>query len=365
MDVFLTQGKISRAPALETCIRWDMKLGLYKLTRPKAAANDWIWIADHVVSKGVHKCFVILGVRMSTLQLRDNLVIGLNDVEPIAIVPMRTSNGELVRVELEKARKAIGGISPLAIVADHGSDLRHGGNLFCERHPETVCLYDVTHGIARVYERILREEDAWEAFSTKCANFKKRVQLTELARIAPPNQRTKARFHNIDVLVDWANSHLDLGGEYSKDEKESLAWIQEYKEDLVYWGQAVEIGRLTRKFVREKGYYRGCEEALGTQLLELEHCPRAEEFACEMIDLVQGEGDKLPEGIVAVGTSEIIESLFGKHKMVSGRGPRQMGRLVLTMASRVGEAPSEELIALSHNKIKTIDVDCWVKRSFV
>jgi hypothetical protein len=59
MEIFCTQGKIDRAPASETCIQWEMKFGLYKLSRPKAAADDWIWLADHVVSKGAYKCLVI------------------------------------------------------------------------------------------------------------------------------------------------------------------------------------------------------------------------------------------------------------------------------------------------------------------
>ena len=60
MEFFHRQGKLDRAPVVETCIQWEMKFGLYKLTRPKAVADDWIWIADHVVSKGVHKCLVVL-----------------------------------------------------------------------------------------------------------------------------------------------------------------------------------------------------------------------------------------------------------------------------------------------------------------
>ena len=96
MEFFHRQGKLDRAPVVETCIQWEMKFGLYKLTRPKAVADDWIWIADHVVSKGVHKCLVVLGVRMSTLLKKDDLTVAFEDVEPLGIVPMKTSNGSRV-----------------------------------------------------------------------------------------------------------------------------------------------------------------------------------------------------------------------------------------------------------------------------
>ena len=57
LEALHQQGKLERAPTTETCIRWEMKLGLHKLTRPKPCANDWIWIADHVVSKEAYKYF--------------------------------------------------------------------------------------------------------------------------------------------------------------------------------------------------------------------------------------------------------------------------------------------------------------------
>lgn len=96
LEVFHQYGKLDRAPAVETCIQWEMKLGLHKLTRPKAKADDWVWIADHVVSKGMYKCLVVLRVRMSQLEKKQILTISMSDVEPIAIVPMKTSNGNLI-----------------------------------------------------------------------------------------------------------------------------------------------------------------------------------------------------------------------------------------------------------------------------
>ena len=111
MEVFHQQGKIDRAPAVETCIQWELKLGLYKLTRSKEAADDWIWIADHVVNKGEHKCLVVLGVRMNTLLRKDDLTIDYEDVEPLGIVPMKVSNGGLIEAEFETLLNANHGIA--------------------------------------------------------------------------------------------------------------------------------------------------------------------------------------------------------------------------------------------------------------
>ena len=364
IEILHEQGKIDRAPAVETCIQWEMKLGLYKLTRQKDIADDWVWIADHVVSKGVHKCLVVLGVRMSKLLKKGDLTISYKDVEPLGIVPMKVSNGGFIEAEFETLLKANNGIPPLAIVADHGSDLRCGGKYFCETHPGVISIYDVTHKIAKLYEYQLQDDELWKTFIKKCADFKKQVQLTEYSDVAPPNQRSKARYHNIDVLVDWGIKKRMDYEKFSPETQEKLQWLKEYDTDLEYWRQLVGVGRIVRDFVRTQGLWFECYEELMDCLINVELCPRADRFACDLIDFVKEEGNKVPKGKCVIGSSEIVESLFGKHKSISERGPKPMGRLVLSMASRVGERPTESLIKTAFEQIKESDIDVWLKKVF-
>lgn len=364
MTVFRNQGKIDRSPSVETCIQWEMKLGAYKLTRPKEAADDWIWIADHVVSKGAYKCLAVLGVRMSTLSKKEDLTVAYEDLEPLGIVPMKVSNGGLMEAEFETILQANHNIPPLAIVKDHGSDLRCGGRLFCEKHPGVIDIYDITHKVARLYEHLLKNDESWEGFTKKCAYFKKQIQLTEYANIAPPNQRSKARYHNIDVLVDWGTKQLLHYVEFSKEAKSKLSWLREYENQLEYWGQLVEVGRVSRDFIRKNGFYFECSEQLEDLLMGMELLPNAHQFACDLISFVEEEGDKVPQGKRVIGSSEIVESLFGKHKIIAGRGPKPIGRLILSMASRVGEQPTEDLVQTAFEQVKERDVDAWLKKAF-
>ena len=364
MQVFREQGKLDRAPAVETCIQWEMKLGLHKLMRPKEAANDWIWIIDHVVSKGVHKCLVVLGVRMASLLKRDDLTVSFEDVEPLGIVPMKSSNGGLMETELKTVLSTNHGIPPLAILRDDGPDLRCGGRLFCEAYPQVIDAEDIPHKIACLYKHWLGNDKLWKEFTKKCSDFKKQVQLTEYAKIAPPNQRTKARYHNVDVIVDWGISKLLKYESLPKSEQEKLSWLGDYEGELSYWKQLVDIGRVGRNFTRKKGLWLGCHEELAEELVEEEICPRAEPFACNLIDVVEKQGNKVPEGKKIIGSTEIIESLFGKHKSISERGPKPMGRLILSMASRVGEQPTEELIELAFGQVRERDIDSWLTNMF-
>ena len=47
------------APSWCTGRLWLLRLGYYKLTRPKQQAEDWVWIVDHTMQLGVEKCLVI------------------------------------------------------------------------------------------------------------------------------------------------------------------------------------------------------------------------------------------------------------------------------------------------------------------
>lgn len=364
MEIFHSQGKIERAPSPETCIQWEMKMGLYKLSRPKTAADDWVWLFDHFVSKGGYKCLAVMGVRMSTVLERGDLTLCCEDLEPLGIVPMKKSNGELMEAELESILTANHGIPPLAIIKDQGSDVRCGGRAFSETHPGVIDIDDVPHRIARLYEHQLSADVSWSDFRTACANFKKEVQLTEYAVLAPPNQRSKARYHNIDVLVDWAAKQLLLFEELSSAMKAKLKWLKGYRVEPEYWQQLVNIGRIGRDFVRTKGLWLDCYELLESLLLEVTMDKRAETFACDLVDIFAEAGQKIPLGKKIIGSTESIESLFGKYKGVVARGPQPMGRLILSMASRVGERPTELLVQCAFEKIKERDVFEWLQQAF-
>jgi hypothetical protein len=102
---------------------WLLRLGYYKLHREQEHANDWIWIVDHSVQLGSEKCLVILGIRQSKLPLAE-LYLDHEDVEPIALLPVTHSNGEIVYQQLSQTVEKTG--VPRQIVGDHGTDIKSG-----------------------------------------------------------------------------------------------------------------------------------------------------------------------------------------------------------------------------------------------
>ena len=184
---------------------WLQRLGYYKLTRPKVQAADWVWIVDHTVQIGKEKCLVILGIRLQDLPPAGSCV-GHEDVEAIELVAVERSNGEVVYQQLEAAVEKTG--EPREIISDHGTDLHAGIAKFCQHHPQTSAIYDIKHKTAAILKRELEQDADWNVFIRSAGETKRQVQQTALAALAPPNQKTKARYMNVDVLVAWGQTTL-------------------------------------------------------------------------------------------------------------------------------------------------------------
>ncbi|MGB6975910.1 MAG: hypothetical protein WBE18_00400 [Gammaproteobacteria bacterium] len=239
---------------------WLMRLGYYKLNRSKTNAGDWIWIVDHSVQIGSEKCFVILGIRLCDLPI--DRALKYEDVEPIELIPVTQSNGEIVYAQLKAAKEKTG--VPREIIADKGSDIKLGIERFCDEHKETCYVYDMKHALALLLKKELESDASWEDFIKLCQDTKQRVQQTELASLSPPNQRSKARYMNVDILINWGNKILDF---LNKDEKEisnqfnlnkvkeKLGWINDYRIKIEEWSNIMNVISCTENFVRKNGIY--------------------------------------------------------------------------------------------------------------
>ena len=110
---------------------WLLRLGYFKLHREKEKADDWVWIVDHTIQLGTEKCLVILGIRQSAFPSCE-LYINHEDIEPIALLPVNKSNGEIVYQQLEQTIEKTG--VPREIISDHGPDVKAGIEQFCQNH---------------------------------------------------------------------------------------------------------------------------------------------------------------------------------------------------------------------------------------
>jgi hypothetical protein len=297
---------------------WILRLGYYKLTRPKERGDDWVWIVDHTVQIGAEKCLVILGVRLSVLPAMGEC-LSHEDVEPIALWPVKKSNGDVVHQQLEAGIEKTG--IPREIMSDHGTDLKSGIDKFCQTHHETCAVYDIKHQTAALLKHELDDEPIWNEFVRLAGRTKRQVQQTPLAALSPPNQRTKARYMNVDVLIHWGRDTLDFLDRAEESTmfeaeqvEEKLGWITRFRQPLKEWEILLQVVVTTESYIRQRGLYQDIHLELEQRLQPLARTEQARRVCVELTAFVAQEAAKARPHERLLGSSEIIESVLGKLK---------------------------------------------------
>jgi hypothetical protein len=258
---------------------------------------------------------------------------------------------------------------PRAILSDHGADLHGGVEIFREVHPETSELYDITHKAACLLKARLEGDEQWKSYASQLGQTKFAVQPTELAGLTPPSQRSKARFMNVGGLVEWGRKTLALVDDPSGLEplgitaervRAKLGWLVEYREALGQWSasQAVIEGAL--EFVRCRGLYLGAGFDLAAVLPAASG--GAAELREELISFVRGESLKARVGERLPGTTEVLESCFGKLKALEdGQSKSGFTGLVLSLGAMVSKWTAGSLgEALERCRVR--DVAAWCRK---
>lgn len=348
---------------------WLLRLGYYKLSRPKAQADDWVWIVDHTVQIGQEKCLVILGVRLSALADRDHC-LRQEDVEPLTVAPVKQSNGAIVFEQLQETVAKTG--VPRQIVGDQGSDLHAGVTAFCQVHGETSSIYDIKHKTACVLKHALQDDAAWPQFTRLAAQSKLKVQQTSLAFLAPPQQRSKARYMNVDVLMRWGNDMLcalDDPGCLPDNEldhevlQEKLGWVREFRRPLQEWGELMQVIEIVEHVVRTRGVYRGVHREVKDLLTPVARIPRVKRVSTELVAFLAEESLKARPLERLVGSSEVIESVFGKLKRLEhDQSKGGFTGLVLSIAAMVSTTTGE-VIQTALQTVPTKRVLAWCKET--
>ena len=341
---------------------WFLKLGHYKLQRPKQQASDWVWMVDHLVQAGHLKCLVVLGIRAKDLPQGKALTRA--DMEPLAIIPMETSNGTLVCKELKQLATKLG--IPRAIVADHGSDIKLGIKMFCTHTKGTIYLYDIKHCMASLLKSQLQNDESWASFLELSAMTKKYLQQTKLAGLMPPNQRSKARYMNIEQMVSWGTKLLERLDQGDLPEtvnqhklKTKLGWLPFFRLELKVWDRIIKSAIHTETYIRTNGYAIGVTEKIQQDFSVMNSCPASHQFQQKIMQAVFKEETKLRLDERLPGSTEILESLFGSFKYFEGEQSQSgFTTSILALAAMVSSTTNQD-IQQAAEQTKVNDLKEW------
>ena len=424
-------------PNFNTIRQWTLRLGLYELNRQKEYREDWIFILDMTIELGAAKCLIILGIaqeKLANIIKQENRSLQHEDVEVLSIEILDKSPGTVIAEKLNDLAERVG--TPMQIVSDRGSDIKKGIDLYRENNPQVIATYDVTHKMANILKRELLPDEIFQDFLRQCSLTRQRVQQTKLYFLIPPKQRSKSRYHNVDILIEWAmkvinyekqqdfslistiynldNEALELlslilpqdvlnllkplnsqmyenRSEFTKSasqylEKElwqvhgeiicqfcdlgrrkfyaKLGWVLNYQQDIYGYAEILTLIRSTQVQLKTQGLHPESATKWMENIKTDSLTPRGQKIQQQIIEYLTVEANQIPAEKILLGTSDVIESIFGKYKLFAARRPvKDIGTSILLIPLFTIEITTD-LVKEAMEAISFIDVNSWAKSIF-
>jgi len=346
---------------------WILRFGLFALRRSLPLANDWVWMIDHTIQLGPYKCLLIIGIRLSTW-LCDRRPLQHEDMTLLNLTPMEHATGEAVHKALQATVERTG--APRAVVSDGGTDLKRGMELFREDHPTTLHRLDLKHKNALLLKKRMQQDKRWQKFVSAANRTKLVTTQTALAFLNPPSLKTKARYMNLDKLVEWgqkALAYLDHPRPVEglivdqREVRKKLGWLRAYRASLQTWSDWLTIVRTAEDHVHTSGYHRRLRSELRQKLRSLAKTPSSQKLLNEMLEFIRQQVTRLRKDERLIGSTEVLESVIGKYKRLqSSHSQGGMTALLLSIGAIVGDH-SASLIQQALETISTADVTEWCR----
>jgi hypothetical protein len=211
----------------------------------------------------------------------------------------------------------------------------------------------------------LSKDENWKRFTEPAAQTKNQLQQTVLSHLKPPNQRSKARYMNIEILLNWGAETLEIINsnenptEAEEKQHAKLEWLKSHSDNIEEWDELLQVATLTEQVVRSEGITLNGHQELKAQFQEkLPDLKHASAITLKegLIDFVRIQGGVCKKDERLLGSSEIIESVFGKQKHLERDYAKEgFTSLILGIGAFVGEMTIDTVKkALVDTPVKTI-----------
>lgn len=356
-----------RAPSFTTIKNWVQQVGYYKLKRIKTNANDWMVLIDASIQMGEKKCVVALGCRANTLRKIKNRALTLQDLEVLSMRIVSCLNSDVVTEMLNEVTLAVGKI--ISICSDRGSEILRGVKDFQLTSPETRHISDTAHRVSNLLENTLEKTSQWRQFRECVTLARRKMQHSLIPGALPPSPRAKARYMNVDSLIKWAADMLVLldhgisnPGLDIDELRKYLGWLYSYRDDVEYWNRLISIGVAARYVVRMEGIHMNIVDSFEKAISSVKMGIKELRFADELVEFLLNQSRGIKFGECFIGSTEVLESLFGKIKYME-REQRAFGFTSLLLAAVASVGPLDEATVIEAvTSVKRSDIKAWTTK---
>ena len=362
---FIEKGfdAIKWVPHFTSVINWTLRMGLGLLSCITSIKEPWIAIVDFSFDKGMTKILLILRVKLHVLGNK-GAALSAEDCECIGLHVGNQWKGADVHKALTKTFSQSG--RPTAILKDQGSDLGLGVRLLNESGSKIHIIDDVTHVVANALKKDFGKRKIFSKFMEVVSVGAERLRQTRYSAFIPPSLRKKGRFQSIARLISWAQDLIPFfegQGRHARGSlKEKLfkafprflmfkAFIKEFFNTTAVTDEFQKIlkheGLNQRVYQEAKNILERLPEKSKTRIILQKWLRKHIRVQC-ILSMAQ---TPLPV------SSDIIESLFGKFKVLLQKHPRSdLNRMALAIPTICGRRSEEDLSkaldSISHKTLK-------------
>lgn len=342
---------ITKPPCTQTIINWVIRLSITRIQcavelsvpmiESDSFTNGFIWMIDASIGLGSGKILAIVALDAKHHDQNEGAAT-LQQVKCIAVSVASSWTGETIADFLQKVIACTG--RPTAYLKDGGTDLGKAIRLLNERGYPNHSIDDISHAIANLLKHEYQNHPMFETFISACGKVSKKLKQTLLACIVPPKVSTKARFMNINRLVEWADKILKHSPKGPAPKNSLLAKLR------VSLTQIPKCRPFIKRFLRDSNPLLECQKILKAKGLNdntYKECQRLVEtiparspvrigfinWAEKQLMLAENIGlDKIGMPI----SSDNIESLFGVAKQHGTGEIKDANRIALRIPAMCG-----------------------------
>lgn len=345
----LVLGLEIKIPCASSILNWEKKLGLYNLKNKKDSGTTQAIILDESISIGTEKILLTLGVDLENYTFGQAL--NFSDMNLLDLAIGSSWKGEEISARLEQLKQDY--VIDYAIT-DGGTNL-----IKSLKDSQINRVADCTHAIGNILKRQYNNCAHFQSFSKQCGVFKRQVQLSNYAEFAPPKQRVKGRFLNLQYLANWAYNMLeilDLKTGLAPKIQYQLAWLKDYRslvDDIYHQSLLMNklFGVLKNKGLNNHTY----EECL--VLLETEQSTAI--FRKQVKEYLTTNMTLLEERQSLICCSDIIESYFGKYKNIATKNGQSIITDACLCMANFSQKFDQNFVKMAMENTKIVDLQEW------
>jgi hypothetical protein len=144
--------------------------------------------------------------------------------------------------------------------------------------------------------------------------------------------------------------------------EEKLGWLRGYAGEVRIWSSFQRVVKEAEEAIKRAGLSRTSWRKIQRRLTgESRPSGKARAFRRQVLAFVQKEGAKVPLRRQYLGSSDVLESLFGKYKALADQAPsREITANVLTIPLLVTPL-TPELLGHALETVREQDVEQWLE----